>query len=331
MFSKRSFSMLLSAGLLATGLFFSACEDTVTPVDTGTPTAVTGVMMQSSGDSSIALKWTTSAYESNSNFQDYNVSFTDGVTTYDLSSSPLPKGSTGVDIIKAGTQGLKTGTEYTFTIITRGKDGKTASTATMTWSPAKRYKSVRVYESSSSKGSGMNLSSGTSLNIASGEMWDLCFDTKDAANFVFGSPNATAYTGNDGKFVSNGKTAKTTSVYSDSTGVGTFAAHTVAADSLNGVFESKALGTGLYAKQITVEKLATLTKGFVVYAKTQEGNYAKVYVKAAGGKVVQDGTDGKYLECDISVQTSTKPYAMFGGKNDIGTPAVVKAHTQTIK
>jgi len=321
--SKRIFSLVLSAGILATGLFFSACEDTVTPVTPGVPTAVTAVMAQSSGDSSIGLKWTASSYESNSNFKDYNIEFTDGTASFQI-SSPLVKGTAMVDI-----SGLKTGMEYTFSIYTRGTDGQKSTAATMKWAPAKRFKSVRVYETSSSKGSGMNLSSGTTLNISSGEMWDLCFDTKTATNLVFGSPNATGYTDNAGKFVSNGKTAKTTTIYSDSTAPTTVAPRTVDADSLNAIFESKNIGVGTLAKQITVENLDARTKGFVLYAKTQEGKYAKVCVKAASGKVVQSGADGKFLDCDVSVQTSNVPYAMFG-HNDNTIPAVVKAHTQAI-
>lgn len=286
--------MLLSAGLLATGLFFSACEDTVTPVDTGTPTAVTGVMALSSGDSSVSLKWTSSSYETNSNFKDMNIEFTDGSANFEI-ASPLAKGTTSVNIT-----GLKTGTEYTFSIYTRGTDGKKSTAATIKWSPAKRWtkftngNDIKLYETSSSFASGLTFTATgpESHVLADANMWDLCLDTRNDS-YDIGSPALSSYT------IS---AARTTLIAFDTAKYKNVTA-------LNDVFESASLNP----TKETLVNFNGVTKGFMFNFKTKDGNYGRVLVKATGGAILQGTAPNRYVDLEISYNpTANKPYGLAG-------------------
>jgi len=91
------------------------------------------------------------------------------------------------------------------------------------------------------------------------------------------------------------------------------------ATSLDDVFETQALGDATVnmkpdsARYIRVDNFSN---NIVFFARTVEGNFAKILVKAAGGKLLQGTSPNRYVEMDISYQSAVNvPYAFVRGGN----------------
>lgn len=292
-----NFSRIFSAAACAClmGLAVVSCTDPVTGGGgTGTvaiPEAVSNLQATSVDDATVRLRWTGSSAATVTGFRVIVVSSTGTVV-----GTVTPTGSL-VDI-----GGLTAGRVYTFKVQTRTKDTVSAE-RTINWSPATRIRmasggAVRVYESLSSFGSGLSFQGGVAQNrqIVDAVRWDIGLDTRANSagqiTFDIGSPNMTSYSA----FANNGgrKTIVSSSVY-----------NTI--DSLNQVFDTQ-LNIG------TIEQLITFTtavRGFVFGCRTQDGNYAKVFVKAnAQGVLLQGTAPNRYVEVEISYQpVANVPFA----------------------
>ncbi|MCS7000834.1 MAG: fibronectin type III domain-containing protein [Candidatus Kapabacteria bacterium] len=320
----------LALSVLGASLFFVGCEDTgtQTPVKF-IPAPPSNLMAVSLSETSIRLKWTPSPSESNAEFRGYRITAVSGNQTF----APLTtgKGQTIVDIV-----GLDAGKKYTFTVVAITAD--TASSGiSLEWAGARRFRGIRAFETASANGSGIRLSDGTNLTIANGTQWDVCLDTRVVGgqdNWAFGSPQASTYTDDQGRFLRGaqaGQPAKVTIIFSDSSAQG-YTPYFVVADSLEAVFENQALGTGKKQVQIMVENLQNQTRNLVFYAKTAEGNFAKIMLKAIGGKILQGTAPNRYVEIDYSFQTAANvPYALAKGTPAIDNPRIVKIGSQSMR
>lgn len=308
-FQKR----ILASLVLASTVFFVSCEENsiLDPGTGGTPMAPTNVRVSTRTETSIAVRWSKA------------VGDTINVTGYDVIATPatgsaITVPSTDTTVVVSG---LTSGTVYTFTV--KAKSGSTLSSASngVMWAPAKRTTVAgRMYVSASSLGSGLNLSTGGNLTIANGGQWDLCLDDKDGRILV-GSPGVSGYVNNSFQFP-NGQDARIVRLRN----------MTTRAASLNDIWESSSLGNAgdetTFKEQLFDLSAASLDKttgiGFVAAVfsganTTTPVNYAKVLVKAVGGSFVQGTGDGRYVEVEVSYQTSQNtPYAIskivdFGG------------------
>lgn len=328
---------------LAMGALVVGCEDTSTntPVKF-IPAPPSNLMALSLSETSVRLKWTPSPSESNAEFVGYRIIASSQGQTFNPITTG--KGQTIVDIA-----GLDVGKKYTFTIVAYTRD-TASSSISIEWAGARRFRGIRAFETASANGSGIRLSDGANLTIASGTEWDLCLDTRVVGgqdNWAFGSPGASTYTDDNGLFLRGaqaGQRAKATVVFSDSNTVGNTTYYTpyfVVADSLEGVFESQAIGTGKKMVQIMLENLQNQTRSVVFYVMVAPDNsatpnlsqyrFAKVLLKAAGGSVLQGSSPNRYVEIDYSLQTAAGvPYALVqGGLQPVSNPRIVKIGLQS--
>lgn len=299
------FSRILSAAacFCLLSIAFVSCTD---PVGGGggttivVPAAVTGLQATSVDESTVRLRWTASSTAAATGYRITVLSSTGTVIG-------TPQNTSTSTATIADISGLTAGRVYTFRVQTRTKDTVSAET-TINWSPATRVRlangaPVRIYESESSFGSGLAIQGGVAQNltVASASRWDIGLDTRPGTNgqpsFDIGSPNKTSYTA----FNNNGgrKTFVSSTVYSP-------------VDSLNQVFDTQFSGG-------TDERLITFTtanRGFVMGVRTQDGNFAKVFVKASAAGVILQGTaPNRYVEVEISYQpVANVPYAAYFNK-----------------
>ncbi len=295
MFKYKSLLVALS---LAT-LIIVGCNENTTTVNDTVPNAPTGLMATSLSSSSIALKWT-------------------GPTAGTYTSYKLKMTATGVDTTftaASGTTamtltGLTEGTKYTFALTSVNGTAVSTTAATVSWSPATRFTTldgtstgpdIRLYESSSDKGSGLRLYNPTTklpeiLTVkGGGDLWDIGIDNKGIADSVdAGSPGALSFTINNPRATLMGK------IY-----------HNV--NSLDEIYETADLtvsSQGTY----TLPNASTGGHAFVV--KTADGNFAKILFKSVGGKILQGSGSDRYVTVEISYQmVAGVPYA---GTNNSG-------------
>lgn len=316
------------AAIAVTAALFIGCEDTGTntPVKF-IPAPPSNLMALSLSETSIRIKWTPSPSESNAEFKGYRIIAKSGTQTFNPITTG--KGETIVDLL-----GLDAGKIYDISVMAYTND-TVSSAITISWAGAKRFRGIRAYETASVNGSGIRLSDGMNLTIANGTQWDVCLDTRTVGgqdNWAFGSPQASTYTDDNGRFIRGaqaGQPAKVTVIFSDSTAQG-YTPFFIVADSLEAVFESQALGTGKKQVQIMLENLQNQARSIVFYAKTAEGNFAKILLKAANGSILQGTAPNRYVEIDYSFQTAANvPYALAKGIPPADNPRIVKIGTQS--
>lgn len=331
---------VLALMLGAFGVFLTGCEDTTTntPV-TFIPAPPSNLMALSIDETTVRLKWTPSPSESNADFKGYRITVTSGTQTFNPIT--LGKGETIVDI-----KSLDANKTYTFTVAAYTND-TVSSGISIQWAGAKRFRGIRAFETASANGSGIRLLDGTNLTIANGTEWDVCLDTRpdsNQVNWAFGSPRASTYTDNQGRFIRGaqaGQLAKATIIFSDSTSQG-YVPYFVVADSLEAVFESQAIGSGKKQAQIMIENLQNQAKSIVFYAMVAPDNsanppanqyrFAKILLKAAGGSILQGTSPNRYVEIDYSIQTAVGvPYALVKGMMSPGTTPIVKIGSQSLR
>lgn len=316
------------AAIAVTAALFIGCEDTGTntPVKF-IPAPPSNLMALSLSETSIRIKWTPSPSESNAEFKGYRIIAKSGTQTFNPITTG--KGETIVDLL-----GLDAGKIYDISVMAYTND-TVSSAITISWAGAKRFRGIRAYETASVNGSGIRLSDGMNLTIANGTQWDVCLDTRTVGgqdNWAFGPPGASTYTDTNRRFIRGaqaGQPAKVTVIFSDSTAQG-YTPFFIVADSLEAVFESQALGTGKKQVQIMLENLQNQARSIVFYAKTAEGNFAKILLKAANGSILQGTAPNRYVEIDYSFQTAANvPYALAKGIPPADNPRIVKIGTQS--
>jgi hypothetical protein len=292
---SRIFSALSCICLM--GLTLASCTDPGTGGGGGgtttvvVPDAVSNLQATSVDDATVRLRWAANTATSVTGYR---------VTTLSSTGTVIGTATSTSSTVDIG--GLVAGRVYTFRVQTRTKD-IVSTERTLNWSPATRIRmasggAVRVYESLSSFGSGLSFQGGVAqnLSIANAVRWDIGLDTRANSagqiTFDIGSPNMTSYSA----FANNGgrRTIVSNMVY-----------NTI--DSLNQVFDTQ-LNVG------TIEQLITFTtanRGFVFGCRTQDGNFAKVFVKAnAQGVLLQGTAPNRYVEVEISYQpVANVPFA----------------------
>lgn len=246
---------------------------------------VKNLMANSPSSTEIKLKWTP-------------VAGIDGYNLYQTVDGNLTK-VTSVSIAKSDStvviKNLSVGKEYTFKLCTyTGGITNEDLGAEVKWATSFKYEGVKIYETKSTTyPSGARLSDGQTMMISESAEWDICLDTKSDTVEVC-TPKASAM---------KIQIPKATLV---DTVIGARYA-----SSIDDVFESVLFGATHGTSEIwrtTVDE--SETSGWYFFVKTQEGNYAKVYVRRENGKFLQGSYPDRYITVDISYQdTKTLPYA----------------------
>ncbi len=289
---RKSMSAVFAFTALATALFLSSCNDTTTTPVAFVPSAPSNLKAMSINDSTIRIMFDASSSESNTGFKKYMLTAVSGTAT---TTFEIPKGSGSPGWVEL--HPLAAGKSWTMSLVAVGDSNSSA--ATLTWATATRYPNLRAYSAASDLGSGLNLKNGTQLTIKAADEWDLCFDT-NSGSINFGSPSLSGYTIG---------TPRNTYFF----GPDTNSIYNIPCDSLNFVFDSYALNdpNGPRKSKFQTQFDVAGSQGFVCYCLTQDNNFAKIFIKSAGGKIVQHDSHGDYVEVDASVQrTSLIPYAL---------------------
>ncbi len=289
---SRFFSALACVCLV--GFALVSCENTTGGGGTTVtiPDPVSGLQATSAGDSTVRIRWIAVTGATITGYR---------VTVVSSTGTVVATGTPTNSIVDIG--GLLPGRVYTFRVQTRTRD-TVSPERNITWAPAQRVRmsgtggAVRLYESNSSFGSGLSFQGGVATNrqVIDARLWDLGLDTRPntagQVSFDIGSPNATSY---DAFRNSGGrKTVVSSNVY-----------NTI--DSLNQVFDTQ-LNVGTTEQLIN---FTTANRGFVMAVRTQDGNFAKVFVKAVNGVILQGNSPNRFVEVEISYQTvANVPYAV---------------------
>lgn len=206
---------------------------------------------------------------------------------------------------------LMEGEIYTFDIKAMYKNGDMSKALSVKWSPASRFTLtsngvfIRLYESASSFGSGLDLFDKTTnssevLTVGNGGSWNLGLDTKDANNVKFSSAKSIGY-----NFPIAPQSAQLSTSYYEATG-------------LNDVSDSKALSTNEFedgSHLLTDLEASANGSNIVFIARTIEPgeinyNYAKVLIKNVSGKFLQGTAPDRFIEVQVSYQKKANvPYA----------------------
>lgn len=312
MFKKISILAALFIALFA----FNACDEVITP-DPDKPDAIVLLQATSINSTTVGLRVTGSPSETDALFDGYYLKITPGTFPEEKITNKNLHQVTG----------LVEGTEYTFAVYAKFTNGEKSSDVTIRWSPATRYDvtDIRVYEYDSNRGSGLTLQGDggipQTLTIARADEWDICLDTREGI-YDIGSPVASAYTDNSGKFKANGKTARDLYVYN------VFEDY----NDLDDLFDSKAIDG--YTPSQKVYPFTSRTAGFIMSVKTfsgaGSGYFAKVLVKAANGKILQGTAPDRYVQLAVSYQKVVGvPYATFGRNH--GVASIVKTNDHSTK
>lgn len=238
----------------------------------------------------VRLKWVASVSANEIDFANYELIATPA------GGSAIPLIIIAKDKTTYDVTGLTEGTIYSFSLKAKNTSEKFSQKATVQWSPATRIIAMRLYETASSQfGNGIELSSGEVLKTADAARWDIALDTRTIngnISFEIGSPNLLSYTIPGG----GRKTSISSKIYENTT-------------SLNDVFDTDAFSnTSMDAPRIV--SFTSVTQGFLFFAKTENGNYAKILVKAVDVKILQGTAPNRYVEMDISYQSAPNvPYA----------------------
>ncbi len=283
---------------LATALVvLPACESETTPTDPveTKPVAPTALMATSLDADKIALKWTIADDTAR---KGYVITVKNMTTNQSNDMTVADEASTNMSI-----SGLTEGVVYSFTVRAINVTVESDPSPTIMWSPAKRFvTNLKLYETESEQGSGIQLPSTAGLTVAAGDKWDICLDTRDES-FDIGSPTVSSYTDSTGtKFIKGGLPARVTLLGKVWGNVA----------SLDEVYESvdltsETLEESLY--NFNAQNTAGAPFAFVV--KTESGNFAKVLVKAVGGKLLQGTAPDRFVELEVSYQSGADvPYAV---------------------
>ncbi|OGU60662.1 MAG: hypothetical protein A2X64_08025 [Ignavibacteria bacterium GWF2_33_9] len=301
----RKFAIFTLA-LVFAGLLINSCETTTDPL-ADVPEAASGLMATSKTSTSVRLKWTASASESNALFAGYELSVTGGATAgpFTLTAAQNPYEVTG----------LEEGTVYTFTLKAKYTNGEVSDAVSVQWSPASRFTlnendaEIKIYEAASSFGSGLVIYNPTTgapktAKVADGANWTLGLYTKNN-EIAIGSPSLLDYA-----FGTTPGVVEIGDIFSGVT-------------SLDDVYGSQALSSQSFSeKKIDLKQYSSNIVIVLRYHMTgQTGwNYAKVLVKYVSGSFLQGPAGNQYAELIVSHQLVTGvPYSKVSSNNSDNT------------
>jgi hypothetical protein len=294
--------LAVAALLLAVGCEESTSPEEPTPVSPPAPPS--NLQALSVDDSTVRLKWSPSPSESNPRFGGYELMVYNDATGSFVGKTRLQRSPTDIT-------GLRSGTVYRFELYATWADttrdtARSRTAAVVRWSPATRYTTfadgspIRLYETASRFPSGLDLEGPDgrprALTVRDGNEWDLCLDTR-GGDYEIDSPGLSSY-----NITNPRRTLIDTLRLKDP--------KYLAVDSLNQVFETEAFGATTLAEAL--RNFNNLRRGFLIILRTQDGNWAKVFVKAdAQGNILRGSAPDRYVELEISYQkTPNVPYAL---------------------
>lgn len=319
--TMKARNFLLSGLIVAAlGIFAAACNENPTdPTDTSaTPLAPTSVTASSIDPNTVALKW---------------VAATDtGAITFSISwksSDGTDSGSvSGIAGSSQTVNGLKASTAYDFSV-TAVRGTKKSAAVTVTWAGASRYGktvSIKLYETSSSSPSGLTLDPSKGgpvpISVANGAAADVQLALYNRAtdstpqyanNFDIGSAFAFAGLRRVDAFDQN--------VFISDEGYAALSLDSWYSDGpLSGHIPSDG---NVRAFQVPNNQ-ATNGQGFYVRTGTAgDYHYARVFIKNNGGKLLQGTAPNRYIEVEISYQSSANVAFAKGVRP---TPANMRSH-----
>ncbi len=255
-------------------------------------------------EQSVILSWDAAPADANnwSAFQDYVV-----YITPDAGGQMDPVTTEETSIV---VDGLQDGEVYSFEIKARYTSSEeSVNGAIIEWAPAGRYEftgngvTIKLYESNSSLGSGLDLfyaddSAPAVWTVDDGDLWNLGIYTRNQGELQFGSAGLFSY-----NFIGTPNSAEISTTYWD-------------ADDIDNTLENQALDNYQY-DEILIDLLdASLQQSSkVFYVRVMEPgendyNYAKVLVKYQNGSFLQGTSPNRYIECVVSYQSAPGvPYA----------------------
>jgi len=316
------------SGIVAVAaLLFVGCEESTAPEEPPTPVSPpappSNLQALSVDDSTVRLKWDPSPSESNQRFGWYELMVYNDATGSFVGKAQLRSSPTDIT-------GLRSGTVYRFELYAMWADttrdtARSRTAAVVRWAPATRYTTfadgspIRIYETDSQFPSGLDLEGPDgrprALTVRDGNEWDLCLDTR-GGSYDIGSPRLSTYN------ISNPRrTLIDTLRLRDP--------RYLAVDSLNQLFETEAFGATTLAEALA--NFNDRRRGFVIVLRTQDGNWAKVFVKAdAQGNILRGTAPNRYVELEISYQkTPNVPYALPAPPREVVN--VPTLHIQTVR
>lgn len=285
---------LFVAGAFMIGALSACNEDSTTNPVSVKPNAPTALQALTTGDSTVKIRWTAPVAVSGATVTGYAVVAEDASLTG--GTAKYTRVSTGTEVEIAG---LTPGKEFKFSVRALTSSDSSA-VATINWASARRFvltyngNPIRVYERSSSFASGLKLYDSVAgvgvgpraLVSTNNNEWDLALDSANQ----FGSPSALSYVINPARVTQVNDT-----LLSNVTGLNDAA-----------FYRSFPLNTKNPGRVTIPDNSGSF--GFIL--KTQDNNFARVYVKNTGGKVLQGTAPNRYIEMEVSYQrTVNLPYA----------------------
>jgi len=304
---------LLLSGLVVAAMGFMAtgCNENPSepndPGEAGAPAQPTNLMATSIGASQVALSWTAPVDT--------------GVITYLVAWAPVTggtasdSGSADVATTSHTVNGLATNLSYKFYVYSV-RSSKSSAATTIEWAGAVRFTTepgssttIRMYETKSNSGSGLTLDPPNGpKNVSVG-----------ASNPNPGSVNLAIYTSDDQPTTFDIGAAYAFIEYRNANN---FDQNTYISDSS---YPATSLSTwyssGSIAPHIPNDgniryfrlPIAQTSNGQGFYVRTGTAgdyNYARVFIKNVGGKLLQGTAPSRYIEVDVSYQTNANvPYA----------------------
>jgi hypothetical protein len=290
-------SLWLTA-LTAASLFMVACEDTPTDPELVAPNAPTAIMATSRSATAISVKWTAATTGEAATGYVLVVAEDGGANAQELTISSAT--TTNVDVTS-----LTEGKVYQMYVMAVNDTARSTASPTIKWAPAQRHTAnLRIYETDSDQGSGIELPSTAGLTISEGGRWDICLDTRGGV-YDIASPSLSTYTDSLTNKFPNGDLPRITGigkVWQNVTGLDQVYEAVALNDAQNGTIEPKLL---------TFNTADTKGESFAFVVKTAAGNFAKVFVKSTGGRLLQGTAPNRYLELEVSFQSGVGiPYAI---------------------
>jgi len=291
-------------------LAFASCDSNTAPTLT-IPAAPRNIAALSADSTVVRLRWTASTSEAT--LAGYRITVTPaGGTAQVLPVNRATSADTST-VYTVNVSGLRTGVIYTFSVQARTNDTVSAG-ANIMWSPALRLRTtntgtpIRLYESESSFASAIRFQGGVVAPTP------IANPTEAArADFAIATPRDSVLFGTPSFLYS--RIVGGRAVQIDATG---FYSNV---DSLNQIYETAALPMNFRVASYGVR--LPQQRGLLLYVRTPEGNFAKIFMRAVGGSLLQGTSPNRFVELEISYQpTAGTGFTFFAPKNDISVQSV---------
>jgi hypothetical protein len=279
--------------------FIVSCSSTSNPTATGGQTYAPPTALRAlSGDDTLYIVWHASTAKDSSAFAGYSIVATD-LSGNSVTITDPNKNDTSVTM-----SSLTNGTVYTITIRSLATDGTQGpASESLKWAPAKRTYGIELYSLQASAGcpSGLELSATNGVQAVSvsqnPDLVDLVFDDRGSA-FDIESANL------KGTGIQLPRKTNIATYTGTANGLSDLVLADSSVDTTGWVPEVAGLGDNETGKTAN-------GKGVTYYVKTQDGNFARIFVHAdANGNLISTDMTGDacnnytYITVDVSFQTA---------------------------